>query len=795
VPESEARKVYVAQANDWNAYRQKLASAAAQGPAKQDSGGQSSAGKIAPKVEEKAVPADQSKDQVKISRAEQAALGKGSAAVAENAIAKEKALNEAQNRLTLLEKNVNDLQKLVETKNQKLAELEKQADTKKDEPKPAQVPIVAAPKVVEAAKPIEAPKPVEAVVPEPAKVAEPAPKPVEAVKPPEPPKKVLPPPPEPEPEPSFVDELLGDPLPLAGGAAILALLGGYFFAKRRRQSEPAETTAAPGPSSLGPNSVFRMTGGQSVDTGNTPPQTGDFSQTGPGTIDTDEVDPVAEADVYMAYGRDAQAEEILIEALQKDPQRTAIHAKLLEIYANRKSLKQFETLASELYAQTGGNGPEWAKVAVLGAGLDPENPLYASGRGAASPVFDADATMIVSPELAKATLAVSAGMLAQAALAEPSADDTFVGQLPEPNVVDEALLVQLAGEPDIPLEFPKAQSVAVDDVMSLDFDLGSTNVEPDRVFAPDPEPEPEFVSTIATGDSNALDFDLGVDSEPLATREQDPLPADQLDSEIIDFDIGTTTNVGSISFEPESSSSPPEFSPAGTMLMPNLDSMTSTFVGHEALVASEDLIGNETIVAPNLITELEPEEVPLVDFDLDMDADRSSATVVNPDALHMAMNEDAKPMMESLPDEDAYPSIPEPLSAPVVDDDESLDFDIRLTDSTVLGQPMATPSYDIGSINLDLSSDAPPESESLPEFEMAKLTPSAESLPDMAPPAPASEFSDAQREEVSTKLDLAKAYEEMGDLEGARELLLEVALEGPPDLVEQAQEILGRIGE
>jgi pilus assembly protein FimV len=48
---------------------------------------------------------------------------------------------------------------------------------------------------------------------------------------------------------------------------------------------------------------------------------------------------------------------------------------------------------------------------------------------------------------------------------------------------------------------------------------------------------------------------------------------------------------------------------------------------------------------------------------------------------------------------------------------------------------------------------------------------------------------------VSTKLDLAKAYEEMGDLEGARELLQEVSLEGPPDLVEQAREILGRIGE
>jgi pilus assembly protein FimV len=48
---------------------------------------------------------------------------------------------------------------------------------------------------------------------------------------------------------------------------------------------------------------------------------------------------------------------------------------------------------------------------------------------------------------------------------------------------------------------------------------------------------------------------------------------------------------------------------------------------------------------------------------------------------------------------------------------------------------------------------------------------------------------------VNTKLDLAKAYEEMGDLEGARELLEEVVGEGPVDLVEQARAILARIGE
>jgi hypothetical protein len=39
-------------------------------------------------------------------------------------------------------------------------------------------------------------------------------------------------------------------------------------------------------------------------------------------MEAEEVDPIAEADVYMAYGRDAQAEEILKEALQKDASRT-----------------------------------------------------------------------------------------------------------------------------------------------------------------------------------------------------------------------------------------------------------------------------------------------------------------------------------------------------------------------------------------------------------------------------------------------------------------------------------------
>jgi pilus assembly protein FimV len=831
VSQADARQVYVAQANDWNAYRQKLATATAQAPAKADGGAQASAGKIIPKVEDKAAPAESAKDQVKISRTEMAAQAAAAAKASEDAVAKDKALKDAQDRLAQLEKNLGELQKLVDTKSQKLAELQQQATVKKEEPKVAPAPVVPA-KPVEAVNPVEVAKVPEVAKPEPAK---PAP-PVEAAKPPEPPKpevapEVKPPPPkkvilppEPEPEPSFLEENL---MPLAGGGGILALLAGYFLYKRRRNVGPAETTAAPGPSSLGPNSVFRMTGGQSVDTGNTPPQTGDFSQTGPGTIDTDEVDPVAEADVYMAYGRDAQAEEILIEALQKDPQRTAIHAKLLEIYANRKSLKQFETLASELYAQTGGSGPEWAKVAVMGAGLDPENPLY-SGHGAAASVFDADATMIVSPDAVKATLAVSAGMLAQTALATPNVDDTYIGMTAEPAAMIEDSLVIPDGPTDIDLGSPE-ESVTVDDVMSLDFDLGTTNVDPLRPAAPDAVPEPEFVSTIGTGNANALDFDLGVSSVPLTPAPEAPESAsDPLDTDIIDFDLGSGASIQAISADEDNG---PDFSPEGTMVMPSVDKqgiefdsnetqvapenafgfkpamtddltvddMVNTFVGGEAQVAPEDdfeaqaalaedlamsemvstFVGNEVVAAPAK----EPEPESFGDFALDMDLAESSATVVNPDILRMAIGDNDEPVPSAV-EVKAAP-------APVVNDDESLDFDVRLTDSSVLGQPMHVPSYDIGSINLDLSSDEPAPAAASMASDFAQ--PAAIDVEPAAPSAP--EFSAAQREEVSTKLDLAKAYEEMGDLEGARELLQEVSLEGPPDLVEQAREILGRIGE
>ena len=90
-------------------------------------------------------------------------------------------------------------------------------------------------------------------------------------------------------------------------------------------------------SSMKANSMFGSTGGQSVDTNNSVFNS-NFAPSA-SQLDANEVDPVAEADVYIAYGRDSQAEEILKEALRTQPDRHAVRVKLIEIYFARKDAK------------------------------------------------------------------------------------------------------------------------------------------------------------------------------------------------------------------------------------------------------------------------------------------------------------------------------------------------------------------------------------------------------------------------------------------------------------------------
>jgi pilus assembly protein FimV len=420
-PEGEARGVVVAHAVDFNAYRARLAGQVASStPAKEAETSQNVKGKITAKVEEKPNAVNEAKDKLTLSKSTATAPAEGKTGLAaEESIAKQKQVDEAAARVKELEKNVNDLEKLMAVKSKTVAEKPAASAPAASAPTPAPVAEQAAP-----------PKPKRSL-------AVPPRKPV---------------------EPSWY-EVMMDNLQLVGlaAAALLALVYGIIVARRRKKFVvvPGEIVLPPDPTT--PVQPFIAdAGGQSVDTSNSVFNS-NFAPSA-SQLDTNEVDPVAEADVYIAYGRDAQAEDILKEALRTHPERYPVRLKLLEIYATRKDVSGFESQASELYAMTRGHGEEWAQAAAMGQSIDPTNPLY-------SPAHDG-----AGVAAAAAAVPVAAGAAAAAAAASAySATDFGTGDDFGAERPDAAPGGAAGLDLDLGLDAAPAATPARDDGAGMDF--------------------------------------------------------------------------------------------------------------------------------------------------------------------------------------------------------------------------------------------------------------------------------------------------------------------------------------
>ena len=137
--------------------------------------------------------------------------------------------------------------------------------------------------------------------------------------------------------------MLENPIVPATIGGLLAFLLGFVFYRAQQRKKSTQVDSSFLESRLQPDSFFGASGGQRIDTNEGSP-TGSSMVYSPSQLDAaGDVDPVAEADVYLAYGRDLQAEEILKEAMRTTPQRVAVHSKLLEIYSKRRDAKAFET--------------------------------------------------------------------------------------------------------------------------------------------------------------------------------------------------------------------------------------------------------------------------------------------------------------------------------------------------------------------------------------------------------------------------------------------------------------------
>lgn len=390
---AEATQTVVAHSKDFNEYRRSLASNAP--AAEVGTAARQASGAVEAKVEDKK-PAAVTPDKLTLSK------GAIQSKAKEDKIAKERAQKDAADRAAEIAKNTADLEKIrkasaaaaaAEAAKTAAAAAAAAEDAKKaaaaEAKKAAAAPGVTVAPIVTPA-PMAVTAPIEAVAPmvaasavEAAASAPEAPEAlasapvVTAAAPAEP----MVAPINPYEEPSLVDELLENPLIPAAAVGLLALLGGFaFWRMRQRKKSASQMDSSFLESRLQPDSFFGASGGQRVDTNSEMSGTGSSMVYSASQLDAaDDVDPVAEADVYLAYGRDLQAEEILKEAARINPGRLAIHTKLLEIFAKRRDTKNFEITAAQAFKLTGNNNPDWIRICGIGLDLDPTNPLYQPG--------------------------------------------------------------------------------------------------------------------------------------------------------------------------------------------------------------------------------------------------------------------------------------------------------------------------------------------------------------------------------------------------------------------------------
>ncbi|MGQ5523692.1 FimV/HubP family polar landmark protein [Chitinimonas sp. PSY-7] len=529
----EAAQEIRVQADDWHGYRSRVAGAAAPSRGDQASG----SGKISTHVEERAAPRESgSKDNLKLSKGEEGKLKERVQSLEEESTSRQKALNEANQRVAELERTNKKLEDLLALKSKQGAELQKQAQAAEKQSKPLEP----APEAKPAEPKVEPPKP-EAAAPTPpvetppavppeataveAKPAEPVvpPAPVEAEKP----KKPRPPVVEPEPE---EPSLLEDPMVLGGGGLLALLLGGGAFWAIRRQKKNDFVDSVITGSDLKTNTMVGNTGGAVISTGVTENSfLTDFSRAGLGTIDTDEVDPIAEAEVYMAYGRDAQAEEILKDALARDGSRQEVRLKLLEIYAARKNAVAFEAAARELYASNQGQGPVWAQAAEMGRALDPNNSLYQQK----SPVDTGalDKTMVMSAGTLGDISSKPASPAPAAAAPAPVPVPAPVPAPPPPAMPEMSFDLDTPAPAPAPMAHKAVEEpVAAGADTGLDFNL--SNFSSAKAAAPAPA-----AASLASGDSDILSLDIPLDlGTDNASASSASLASSDLASDL-DFDF------------------------------------------------------------------------------------------------------------------------------------------------------------------------------------------------------------------------------------------------------------------
>lgn len=485
-------------------------------------------------------------------------------------------------------------------------------------------------------------------------------------------------------------------------------------------------------------------------------------------INLDQSDPVAEADFHMAYGLYDQAADLINGALAVEPDRLDLMSKLCEIYfvwGNRDAFVDAATNFKNALGDGEDGQADWDKIVIMGQQIAGDAPLFSGARAGAAQAVDLDF---------EASGEVDAGL-----------DIDF----------------DSGGEDDDVIDLGADEQADADDD-GLDFDFGDSDEDTGGSITQEmPERFGDDDSTVEspTLESTGIDSDDTVEQPAGGLESTSELPS--LDSDDIESQLSGLADSGDATAEID------------------LDDLGLDLDGLAGDLDDDNLLSDDEPTGTSLSDDLAETgrnpQIPSDDDDVDVTVenallDATGQTQVLPDDfaietstnLQVEADDDGAEMLppESSDDPEFDFSETEALPKDSFDADDtettespamagSTDMDLDLDDLTAaLKLSDAGDTVDQARDDATVEQPRPGGDDDLDlDFDLGADEPTQQLGPD--------DVSDDLRDartmtEVGTKLDLARAYVDMGDPGGARNILEEVLEEGDESQRQQAKQLL-----
>ena len=462
---------------------------------------------------------------------------------------------------------------------------------------------------------------------------------------------------------------------------------------------------------------------------------GDFELTLGEQGAADSANAIEEADRYLSFGQYDAAAEVLEGAISREPSRSDLRLKLLSVYADMGNRAAFDKQYAELDAMD--DGAARPEAEALRARLE-EMESTPSIDELESQLRDGDAGA-----------GVAAATGAAVTRDERESND----------------LISAFEELDLPEEPQGQEADDTEDEGDIEYDF--TGFDTSGEAAAEPADEP--ADSEPADDFDTIEFELPEES---AATDADTIDAEEL-------------------LDPENDLTSLELDEAGFDPLPpaeNTEGAAEISEEDELDFGDLDLDGvNSAPAQPEPVDESHnPEE--------EAELDESFLDELDAELDRVASDSEANDGLDDLEldvsDEDL--ALIDEASESEPDDESRLDLsDLELDDSDLAGDD-AVSEDDLSDLEIpELDAELDEEIERVPGSESGS---GIDGIDESALGDDDDDFDFLSgTDEVATKLDLARAYVDMGDSEGAREILEEVILEGNDEQKDDAQALLKKL--